>query len=912
MPRGVRRRRRAVTHAASLHEADYNPRQSMSLPPGTRIGGYEIVAKLGEGGMGEVYRAHDAKLARDAALKILPEAFAHDAERLARFEREAKTLASLNHPHIALLYGFEQAGEVHALVMELVEGEDLSDRIRRGPIPLDEALPIARQIAEALEAAHEAGIVHRDLKPANVKVRDDGTVKVLDFGLAKAFDPASRLHESSPGVSQSPTITSPALTMRGVILGTAAYMAPEQAKGKAVDKRADIWAFGCVLYEMLTGERAFQGDDVADVTAAVITKSPDWSKLPPTTRIVELLQRCLQKDPRQRLRDIGDAKSDVVAAQRDGPTMARTSGNRPLLRAWLFATVVALAFVFGYGMRSALTPAVASIAAPTTEQMLTANPPDIPIYSAAISPDGRYLAYTDANGLFVRLIDTGETHAVSTTLKIRFAEVAWYPNNTHLLLTGPSPSGDTLSLYAVPAFGGTPSKLQDDAWRASVSPDGTTIAFLRARYPVHELWLMGANGERPRRFLSAGPAELFWQIGWSPDSRRVVYGVSRSAGPGRAIETRDLEGGNLATVLTDSAIFQNWRGILPFRWLSDGRLLYTRRENSPNETASSVWQIAIDPSGRVSGAPTRIIENVAFNVRDLSASADGRRIGFVRERNQPDVYVAALEGHPPRIKTSRRLTLDDRYDYSDGGWTTDGAVLFQSNRGASWDIYSQHPDAQFATAVVISPERDVCAVSSPDGQWILFGRGNQIMRAPRRGGPPETVMESTNELLVACGARPGARCVAGETTPDTVTYWEFDVMRGKTRELRRIQRETSGFVKWSLSMDGSRVAVVEFADRIRVAGLDDQSLLTIPLPGWTAAEFVAWSADGKGLFVQPTSASGRRLIETALLYVDLQGRISVLLKQNHEWYVYPNASPDGRFLAFTTMRFESNAWMFSR
>ncbi len=231
------------------------------MEAGTRIGPYQIVGPLGAGGMGEVYRARDARLDRDVAIKILPALFSQDAERLARFDREAKTLASLNHPHIAHIHGIEDASGSRALIMELVEGEDLSQRIARGAIPVADALPIARQIADALEAAHERGIVHRDLKPANIKVRDDGTVKVLDFGLAKALDPAAGSH---PDLMNSPTITSPA-TQMGMILGTAAYMAPEQAKGGPVDKRADIWAFGAVLYEMLSGRRAFGRDDVEGV-----------------------------------------------------------------------------------------------------------------------------------------------------------------------------------------------------------------------------------------------------------------------------------------------------------------------------------------------------------------------------------------------------------------------------------------------------------------------------------------------------------------------------------------------------------------------------------------------------------------------------------------------------------------------
>src|SRR5438128_4337638 len=265
----------------------------MAFSPGTRIGVYEIIASIGEGGMGQVYRARDTKLDRDVAIKILPEAFAHDADRLARFTREAKTLASLNHPHIAAIYGLEESGGITALVMELVEGEDLSQRIARGAIPLDEAVPIARRIAEALEAAHEHGIIHRDLKPANIKVREDGTVKILDFGLAKFAEiadgragwagTAGAAGGADDGMTNSPTITTPAMTAAGLILGTAAYMSPEQARGKPVDKRADIWAFGCVVFEMLAGRRAFEGESISDVLASVLKTEPDWKALPTET-----------------------------------------------------------------------------------------------------------------------------------------------------------------------------------------------------------------------------------------------------------------------------------------------------------------------------------------------------------------------------------------------------------------------------------------------------------------------------------------------------------------------------------------------------------------------------------------------------------------------------------------------------
>ena len=298
----------------------------MVLQPGARLGAYQVTAKIGEGGMGEVYRARDTKLDRDVALKVLPEAFTQDPDRLARFEREAKVLASLNHPNIGHIYGLEEADGIRALVLELVEGPTLADRIKQGPIPLDEALPIAKQIAEALEAAHEKGIIHRDLKPANIKVRDDGTVKVLDFGLAKALD-------ASPtgDPSESPTLTA-AATQMGVIMGTVAYMSPEQARGKPVDKRADIWAFGVVVVEMLTGRKVFEGDDVSITLSCVLQKEPDWSLLPsavpPVFRVY--LRRCLEKDVKERVHDVRVAalrrssRETVDGALRSRRAMSRT------------------------------------------------------------------------------------------------------------------------------------------------------------------------------------------------------------------------------------------------------------------------------------------------------------------------------------------------------------------------------------------------------------------------------------------------------------------------------------------------------------------------------------------------------------------------------------------------------------
>ena len=340
----------------------------MALTPGTTLGPYEVTAKIGEGGMGEVYRARDTKLDRDVALKVLPQAFTDDPDRLARFEREAKVLASLNHPNIGSIYGLEEAEGQKALVLELVEGPTLAERIKQGPIPVDEALPIAKQIAEALEAAHEQGIIHRDLKPANVKVKDDGTVKVLDFGLAKAFQPDA----SDVSASMSPTISlTAAATQMGMVIGTAAYMAPEQARGKQVDRRADVFAFGVVLYEMLTGQRPFQGEDVSLTLAAVMTFEPDLDLLPETLSptLKTYLARCLAKDPKERVQAIGDVRLAMTGAF-DSPAplpveLPETIAT-PQLLVWQRSIPATLLFVAalalgGLGVWTALPPAPADV-----------------------------------------------------------------------------------------------------------------------------------------------------------------------------------------------------------------------------------------------------------------------------------------------------------------------------------------------------------------------------------------------------------------------------------------------------------------------------------------------------------------------------------------------------------------------
>jgi len=496
----------------------------MGIAAGTKLGPYEILSAIGAGGMGEVYRARDPKLGRDVAIKVLPEAFARDAERMARFQREAKVLASLDHPNIASIYGLEDSGGTRALVMQLVEGPTLADRIKAGPIPVDEAVRIAKQIADALEYAHERGIIHRDLKPANIKVAADDAVKVLDFGLAKALE----TDPSSIDISTSPTISRMA-TQAGVLLGTAAYMSPEQAKAKSVDRRADIWAFGCVLYEMLTGRQAFTGETVTDTLASIIKEEPDWKLLPATTpmRVRVLEQRCLQKDPKQRLRDIGDARislDEVLAGAPDPSFAGAAQISAPIWRrvlpwglaALFFAIAASVSFIYFREVR--------------TEQRLVRfqiPPPEKSAFqSFHLSPDGRFLTFIAGGRLWIRALDSLQAQPLPGTEGA--SEEFWSPDSQYVAFSSQG------KLKKIAASGGP---AQDLCEVPNVFTGGTwnrdgVIVF--AQIPSG-LFRVSEAGGVPVQLAKAGATgDLYIAPEFLPDGRRFLYTIVYS---GKAEET---------------------------------------------------------------------------------------------------------------------------------------------------------------------------------------------------------------------------------------------------------------------------------------------------------------------------------------------------------------------------------------
>ena len=540
----------------------------VTVPPGSRIGAYDVLEVIGAGGMGIVYRARDLKLQRDVALKVLPDAVALDPDRIARFRREAPVLASLNHPNIAAIYGFDDSGDVHALVLELVDGQTLAERIAHGPVPLDEALPIARQIAEALEAAHEQSIIHRDLKPANIKLRPDGTVKVLDFGLAKAMELPAVASQKARAASLSPTITSPAVMSGvGVLLGTAAYMSPEQAKGKVADKRSDIWAFGCVLYEMLSGQRTFGGEDVSDTLAHVLMKEPDWALLPADTPapIRKLVARCLKKDRKLRLDSAAAARLEIDEALAGPPDLAAPPVSaavtpRSLSRqaAMLAATTLIGAALVGYAtwhLKPVPSMPVVRLAVPLgSERFITVGRRGL-----AVSPDGQQVVYVGDRRLHLRKFSQSESTVIKGT------------DNAAATVTNPvfSPDGQSLAFYT----GGAIKKVALTGGTATtVCPAPTVVAMSWGPSGI----VFSEGGRIKKVAPTGGEPELLLQLTQGiatdvellPGGRTLLFAIAAdTAGERSRIEVQPLPSGEPKVVVED--------GSDP-RYLSTGHLIFAR------------------------------------------------------------------------------------------------------------------------------------------------------------------------------------------------------------------------------------------------------------------------------------------------------------------------------------------------
>ena len=742
----------------------------MALEAGTKLGPYEILSPLGAGGMGEVYRARDSKLGREVAIKVLPEEFTQHSQKLARFEREARVLASLNHPGIATLHGLEKAespqpersaersgvAEREAvgvgprgterrqpfLVMELVEGETLAERIARGPLPVNEALTLSQQIAEALEAAHEKGVIHRDLKPANIKVDPEGKVKVLDFGLAKAF--ADEVPEGE--LSASPTLSRDA-TSAGVILGTAAYMSPEQAKGKTVDKRSDIFSFGIVLYEMLTGKKAFAGEDVSDVLASIMKLEPDWKTVPSDLdpRIQNLLRRCLTKDRKNRLRDIGDARFEIqeILASPRTPVVSETVKARTPMLSWALAALFALAFLSTLWILwpSETSPKHLSVKLGAGDVQLDS---EVGAW-AVLSPDGKMLAFVGrtsegSSQLFIRSLDSLEATPLSGTegavnpffspdgqwlafsapggLKkmsvsggaaLTIAEVGsfrggtWGPDDT-IVYTPTNATG----LYRVPASGGTPvalTILREDEFSHRwpwFLPNGKAVLFAAAPGGSFD------DGTIEAVLLDTGERKVLHRGGTYPryaSSGHLLY--AREA----TLFAMPFDADRIEPTGEPSPVIEGLRrpsqGVALFSVADDGTLVYVPGVGGAGESRL-VW---VDRQGVEQPAAETLRDYI-----DPRLSPDGRRLAaYIQEAGGFDIWLLELERG-----TLTRLTFGEALNVRPL-WSPDGErVFFASNRGGDFNIFSKPADGSGTAEQLTEGAYRIPTSISSDGKTIVF------------------------------------------------------------------------------------------------------------------------------------------------------------------------------------------------
>ncbi len=766
---------------------------------GRRLGAYEIIGPLGEGGMGVVYRATDSKLRREVAIKVLPEVFAADAERLARFEREAQLLAQLQHPNVASIYGLEEADGVRALVLELVEGEDLAERLRRGALSLEEALSVARQIAEALEAAHEKGIVHRDLKPGNVKLTAEGMVKVLDFGLAKAMDPPGAASAAdlarSPTLMNSPTMTAAQGTQLGVILGTAAYMSPEQARGGTVDKRADIWAFGVVLHEMLSGRSLFAADTVSDTLAGVLKNEIDLALLPASTppALRGLLRRCLERNLRNRLHDIADARivlDDLVAGRtepREEPA-GDAGASDPRGRIWparlalLGAGLLLGALGAALLDRTVLAPTPIE---PPTLVSLTYSGRDS---GPSASPDGKTIAFTSTRDgrarIWLKQLATGEE--VALTAGPSDSTPRFSPDGSTLLfLRG---AAAPFGLFRVPTVGGEPRRIADGlASEPSWAPDGRRIALTRASVPFgvpDTVVTLSADGDDERQLALVTDVSLL-DVRWSPDgleigaltnlranfaSQQSIVAFDATTGKRRLLyrpAAGTLFGGwawpGSGGLVVSEATTQSGRGGSRLRLVPPGggppRTLLSLQKPPGRLDVAGPGRVVIDQRSpvqnlaewplagrRTTGAndtPSRWLTRGGSVDRQPVFSPDGTRLAFNSDRGgNLDIWELELA-----TGAVRRLIVAAGDDW-DPAYTRDGKhVLWSSNRSGNYEVWSAEADGGRARRLSDDGVDAENPTATPDGAWIVYSSAN-----PAKSGVWKVRPDGKEAQLVVAGA----------------------------------------------------------------------------------------------------------------------------------------------------------------
>ena len=911
---------------------------------GMRLGPYEIQALIGAGGMGEVYRARDMRLNRTVAIKVIPHSLVQDRARLQRFEREARAIASLQHPNICTLYDVGQQEGIQFLVMEYLDGGTLATRLQKGRLPLEQTLRYGAEIADALDAAHRRGIVHRDLKPANIFLTTHGEAKVLDFGLAKLDEPEPTVESSAETATNEKLLTSP-----GVAMGTAPYMSPEQARGEDLDARTDIFSLGAVLYEMATGKMAFPGKTTAMVHKAILDESP-----PPPTQVIpalpnrfdEMVGKALEKDRDLRYQSAGDIRVDLNRLKRDSDSrrvlatpakVVHEQGGRTWTRL-LVLTLSVLLFVFvGFATYRWMASRIGANSAPAkdrprlaVEQRLTANPSDVPVQAAAISADGKYLAYTDPTGLYLRQISSGETRRWSLPKDFVAFPRSWYPDGAHLVVTRDpryhSDSGQLKwSLYKLSILGGEPQEIMSDAWGGSVSPDGSRIAYLSPDNDG-DLWIMDSDGANARRVLAGpepkkgGPGpDMIWRVEWSPTGQHLAYlqahyrNTPDPVGPICSLRVVDPDGRGASVVLEDARL-----GPKAIWWGAEDRILFSYREDPANAQRNyGVYSIRIDDrTGKAIGPPQVVSRGEGF-IEGMTGTADGKRLVLWRFREPAQMFISDYDARTRQWKEPRRLILDANENLA-SAWTADSkAVFFVSNRTGTWKLFKQAIGETSPEVLVegrsISPPR-----LSADGKHVLYLSSSnpddasfpaEVMSKPIAGGTSRVVIQGKGITNFPCAMAPSTMCVYSQVDGGDLVFRVFDLEHGAGRELLRLQHQIwSENGNWSLSPDGSKLAIFLDQHRIRFFSLATGTAHDVTVKDWPLGGG-DWGANSQTVFM-PSHSPGRVPV---ILEVDQTGNAKVALQGKPDtdfgWMIQ---SPDLRHaLVWEYIPTDNNAWILN-
>ena len=872
---------------------------------GTTISHYKVIEKIGQGGMGEVYRAEDTNLTRDVAIKVLPEQFTKDPQRLARFEREAKLLASLNHPNIAAIYGFEEADDVRFLAMELVPGETLAERVAKGPVAVEETLEICRQIAEGVEAAHEKGVIHRDLKPANVKVTPEGKVKILDFGLAKAFEAETPVTD----ISQSPTLTEE-MTRAGVIMGTAAYMSPEQAKGNVVDKRADIFAFGAILYELLTGRRAFEGESITETLASILKGEPNWETLPQNTptRIRELMADCLEKGLDDRLPDIGSARIQIKKALTEPSTASSidpTGAAQPVQQRWgITMGLVVLALAVG-GLVSWLLIQPSSPEQSLNKFVITPSPPVILTNTTGtevgISPDGRHLIYMGVGQagrqLYLRSLDDfvdrpipGTTNAVG---------MAFF-----------SPDGESIGFFGegklkrISLAGGSPIVLCDaavagrsgDWFENTIVFSAVSVAGSAGSGP--DLYRISADGGEPEMLAAVNIDE--GEAGYRfpeflPDGKHILFTVTLQGGGDHSaslsLETREQK-----------VVLENAKQA---RYLPTGHLVYEQ------PGTGNLLAVTFDAAGvGVSGAPVPVLQGVR-------GSSTGGYVDYTVSGNGTLIYVPGSPGESAEYglvwvdREGRETTVtEERREYSAPRFSPDGTKLLYSAYPGGRTLWMYDFGLDSFSRWTFQGTPSGSSVWSPDGKWIIFqvsdpGRRYLARQPADRSTPPEPLTQAETRARMPTSWSPDGQFLLFNQAAGSGGGWDILALDlAQNGEPHPVVSTTANECCAVFSPDGGWIAYVSDESNF------DQVYIR-PYPGPDVKFLISgaevggepvWSLDGRELFYR----SGRNMMAVSVETEPTvrTGRPQLLFNGDYRGgsstpagYQYYDISPDGkRFL----------------